>query len=102
MSRIQSQPLTGFAHQPLRRISQVSKVLFPSLGNGRRAKNGWGSHVQDWFKDVQSKSRVRSAVESVLHTHLPDSYDRAIFTEKCNSVFEVMLNYATQGLKWAA
>jgi type I restriction enzyme, R subunit len=58
--------------------------------------------VQDWFKDVQSKSRVRSAVESVLHAHLPDSYDRAIFTEKCNSVFEAMLNYATQGLKWAA
>ena len=38
--------------------------------------------VQDWFKDGQSKSRVRSAVESVLHAHLPDSYDRAIFTEK--------------------
>ena len=58
--------------------------------------------VQDWFKDVQSKGRVRSAVESVLHAHLPDSYDRAIFTEKCNSVFDVMLNYASQGLKWAA
>jgi type I restriction enzyme R subunit len=58
--------------------------------------------VQDWFRDVQSKSRVRSAVESVLHEHLPDSYDRAIFTEKCNSVFDAMLNYASQGLKWAA
>jgi len=58
--------------------------------------------VQDWFKDVQSRSRVRSAVESVLDSHLPSSYDRATFTAKCNTVFEVMLNYATQGLKWAA
>ncbi len=58
--------------------------------------------VQDWFKDGQSKSRVRSAVEIVLNTHLPESYDRAIFTEKCNKVFDLMLDSANQGLKWAA
>ena len=58
--------------------------------------------VQDWFKDSQSKGRVRSAVEDVLHTNLPDSYDRAVFAEKCNNVFETMLNYASQGVKWAA
>ena len=58
--------------------------------------------VQDWFKDGQSKLRVRSAVESVLNTHLPESYDRVIFTEKCNKVFDLMLDYANQGLKWAA
>ncbi|MGH7991024.1 MAG: type I restriction enzyme endonuclease domain-containing protein, partial [Limisphaerales bacterium] len=56
--------------------------------------------VQDWFRDTQSKIRVRSTVEQVLHTHLPDSYDRAVFTEKCNNVFDTMINYATQGLKW--
>lgn len=58
--------------------------------------------VQDWFKDGQSKLRVRSAVENVLHKHLPESYDRVVFTEKCNSVFEQMLHDASQGLKWAA
>jgi type I restriction enzyme R subunit len=58
--------------------------------------------VQDWFKDGQSKLRVRTAVENVLHKHLPDSYDRVIFTEKCNNVFEQMLTYASQGFKWAA
>ena len=58
--------------------------------------------VQDWFKDAQSKIRVRSAVETVLDANLPKSYDRAVFTEKCNGVFDLMLNYASQGLKWAA
>lgn len=58
--------------------------------------------VQDWFKDGQSKLRVRSAVETVLNTHLPESYDRVVFTDKCNKVFDLMLNQASQGLKWAA
>jgi type I restriction enzyme R subunit len=58
--------------------------------------------VQDWFKDAQSKGQVRSAVEAVLDSKLPESYDRALFTERCNRVFDMMLDYASQGLKWAA
>lgn len=58
--------------------------------------------IQDWFKDGQSRTRVRSAVETVLDNKLPETYDRALFTEKCNAVFETMLNYASQGVKWAA
>jgi type I restriction enzyme R subunit len=57
--------------------------------------------VTDWFRDSQSKSRVRSAVESVLNEHLPGSYDRAVFTQKCNGVLDLMVDYASQGLKWA-
>jgi type I restriction enzyme R subunit len=57
--------------------------------------------IQDWFKDGQSRSRVRSAVETVLDEKLPETYDRALFTEKCNHVFETMLSYASQGVKWA-
>jgi type I restriction enzyme R subunit len=57
--------------------------------------------IQDWFKDGQSRSRVRSALETVLDNNLPETYDRAVFTEKCNVVFDTMLNYASQGVKWA-
>jgi type I restriction enzyme R subunit len=56
--------------------------------------------VTDWFKDGQSKGRVRSAVESVLDAHLPATYDRVVFTEKCNGVFDLIVNYASQGVKW--
>jgi type I restriction enzyme R subunit len=56
--------------------------------------------VTDWYKDVQSKSRVRSEVASVLDTHLPKSYDRIVFTEKCKNVFDLMVDYASQGVKW--
>jgi len=34
--------------------------------------------IQDWFKDSQSKERVKSTVQGVLNIHLPESYDRAL------------------------
>ncbi len=58
--------------------------------------------VQDWFKDTQTQLRVRSAVEQVLDKQLPGSYNRVLFKKKCDAVFETMLNYASQGQKWAA
>jgi type I restriction enzyme R subunit len=58
--------------------------------------------VQDWFKDNQSQKQVRSTVEEILNEQLPETYDRAIFTEKCNRVFELMVDYASHGRKWAA
>jgi type I restriction enzyme R subunit len=56
--------------------------------------------VTDWFKDAQSKRTVQFAVETVLDAHLPKSYERAVFNEKCNSVFDLIVNYASQGVKW--
>lgn len=58
--------------------------------------------IQDWFKDSQSQKVARSAVEIVLNNKLPDSYDRVLFREKCDSVFDLMIDYAQQGRKWAA
>lgn len=58
--------------------------------------------VQDWYKDSQSKEVVRSSVEQVLDKNLPDSYDRVLFRKKCDNVFEMMLDYASNGQKWAA
>ena len=58
--------------------------------------------VQDWFKDSQSRLRVRAAVEEVLNVHLPETYDRKLFGEKCGSVFERIVDYASHGVRWAA
>ena len=58
--------------------------------------------VRDWHQDTQTKLQVRSAVEEVLNKTLPDNYDKALFREKCDKVFNVMLDYAGSGRKWAA
>ncbi|WP_413171807.1 type I restriction endonuclease subunit R [Anabaena azotica] len=58
--------------------------------------------VQDWYKDMQSQSKVKSAVEAVLDQNLPDSYDRVLFKSKCDTVFDLIYDHASKGVKWAA
>jgi len=45
---------------------------------------------------------VRSAVEEVLDQELPDSYEKLIFKAKCENVFDKVLDYAIQGVRFAA
>lgn len=58
--------------------------------------------LQDWYEGSQTKKKVQSAVEEVLHTHLPESYDRVLFKDKCHHIFEVIVDYASHGVKWGA
>ncbi len=58
--------------------------------------------VQDWFKDSQSQLRVRTAVEEVMDQDLPDTYEKDLFKEKSAKIFELIYEYSSKGLKWAA
>jgi type I restriction enzyme, R subunit len=58
--------------------------------------------VQDWYKDAQTQTRVRSEISRVLNDDLPPSYDRALFEQKCAKVYNLVTEYAAQGRKWAA
>lgn len=58
--------------------------------------------VQDWFRDSTSLIRVKEAVTDILEETLPDSYDRALFSKKCERTFEVIRTYAEKGEKWVA
>ncbi len=58
--------------------------------------------VQDWWKDGQTLRIVRNAVEEVLHADLPDSYNRKVFKEKCDNVFELIVDLAAHHKKWVA
>ena len=58
--------------------------------------------VQDWYKDQQTQKTVRSEIERVLDEGLPDTYERALFKQKCNNVFDLVIDYASRGRKWAA
>ena len=58
--------------------------------------------VQDWWKDGQTERKVKSAVEQVLDKDLPDAYDRVLFKEKSDNVFNLIVDFAVQGKKWAA
>ncbi len=58
--------------------------------------------VQDWYKDDQSKLRVKSTVEEILDQNLPDSYDRSIFITKRDQIFNLIYNRASTGKRWVA
>jgi len=56
--------------------------------------------VQDWWKDGQTQRIVKAAVEEVLDQDLPESYDRISFKEKSDNVFELIVDFASNGRKW--
>ena len=59
--------------------------------------------VQDWYKDRQTRLTVRDEVGAVLDEYLPDeSYDKDLFTEKRDKIFELTLDLAINHRKWAA
>lgn len=58
--------------------------------------------VQDWWKNGQTLRQVRNAVEEVLDQDLPESYDRITFKEKCDNVFELIVDFAANHRKWVA
>lgn len=58
--------------------------------------------VQDWHKSGQTQKQVRAAIERVLDQDLPDTYDRTTFKQKCDNVYDLMVEYALRGRKWAA
>ncbi len=58
--------------------------------------------VQDWHKDSQSQLKVKDAVETVLDKTLPETYPKDLFQQKCKRVFDLIYEYASKGVKWAA
>lgn len=58
--------------------------------------------IQDWFKDSQSQIKVKSAIEEVLDSDLPNTYDKELFHNKSQKLYDLVYEYASRGLKWAS
>lgn len=59
--------------------------------------------VQDWYKDMQTRLAVRDEVGAVLDDYLPeDGYDKDLFIQKRDMVFELTLDLAINHQRWAA
>ncbi|MFN9112641.1 MAG: type I restriction enzyme endonuclease domain-containing protein, partial [Bacteroidota bacterium] len=56
--------------------------------------------IQDWYKDSQSRSRVQLVIKAILDQHLPESYDRSVYSEKCDKVYEHVLSRSVNGNLW--
>lgn len=58
--------------------------------------------VQDWWRDSQTKAKVRTYIEEILDKDLPDFYDKEIFEHKVTQVFDLLKYLATNDEKWTS
>lgn len=58
--------------------------------------------IVDWYKDEQPKLKVQSIVQDVLDKTLPQSYDRVIFKQKLDVVFNHIIDRAMTGYGYVA
>lgn len=58
--------------------------------------------VQDWWRDAQSKAKVRALLETVLDNELPESYDPQVFKNKVVKVFDLLQDLAMNDERWAS
>lgn len=53
--------------------------------------------INDWHKDTQTKLQVQSVIKDILNRNLPETYDRAIYANKCDVVFDHFYIMASSG-----
>ena len=53
--------------------------------------------ITDWYKDTQTRFQVQAAIKKVLNDTLPQSYDRTVYSNKCDIVFDHFLMMAQNG-----
>lgn len=58
--------------------------------------------VVDWYKDALPRQKVLSIIQTSLDKDLPESYDRAVFYDKTNTLFNHFVDMAAQGYGWIA
>lgn len=56
--------------------------------------------VNEWWRNPQTKARVKSMIEDVLDSDLPESYDRVAFNRKVTDVFDLVQRLARNDEKW--
>ena len=58
--------------------------------------------VVDWYKDEQPRTMVLTIIKKSLDDDLPQSYDRAAFTDKTNLLLNHFVDMAVQGYGWVS
>jgi type I restriction enzyme, R subunit len=53
--------------------------------------------INDWHKDTQTRMQVQTAIKKVLDDALPQSYDREVYSTKCDVVYDHFFMIAQNG-----
>ena len=75
------------------KVKLAAKHLFQKLTKERKKL-----FIIDWYKEEQSKEKVREAISSTLDEELPLSYDKEIFNAKANLILSLLVDKFVQGI----
>jgi type I restriction enzyme R subunit len=74
------------------KVKLAAKELLHTLKNSKPTLL-----ITDWYKDTQTKVQVQTAIKQILDSALPESYDRAVYSTKCDLIFDHFLILAQGG-----
>jgi type I restriction enzyme R subunit len=80
-----------------KKVKLAAMELYKTLCNKRSEL-----FIVGWQNDAKPKERVKAEIIDILNQHLPDSYEREIFTQKSNIVFDHIVDQAMTGYAWVA
>lgn len=80
-----------------KKVKLAAKMLYDTL-----VKKKEELFVVGWHNDPQPKEKVKKEIITVLNSYLPECYERDIFTQKSNVVYEHIIDQAIMGFGWRA
>jgi type I restriction enzyme R subunit len=80
-----------------KKVKLAAKALYETLSEKRSEL-----FIVGWQDDPQPKERVKRVIIDVLNNHLPDSYDRDVFSMKSTLIFDHIVDQAMTGYGWVA
>jgi len=58
--------------------------------------------IQEWHKEKSTQEIVRQEIKKILNEKLPESYNRQVFSEKTDVIFQHFYEMAEMGISFVA
>ena len=92
-------PLDRIGHTLMQTIARANRVSGYEI-DGVAKRHG---EIVDYYNVFRRmKKALRDYAAGPDDEDLPETYDRTTFKQKCDNVYELIVDYAMKGRKWAA
>ena len=87
----------GLTKEESKKVKLAAKQLYETLTEKKKEL-----FIVGWYNDPQPKEKVRNNIVTVLDMSLPECYEKDIFNDKTNIIFNHIMEQAMAGYNWVA
>ena len=87
----------GLTKEENKKVKLAAKQLYETLTEKKKEL-----FIVGWYNDPQPKEKVRNNIVTVLDMSLPECYEKDIFNDKTNIIFNHIMEQAMAGYNWVA